>query len=388
MEKGIWKKYDCEPENWDNEAASYQKLYNDLKGSNVSWRIAESKQECMDELCGEKIPYYGTGPGDIYVYYHEEDGKQIPKFYIKVMKYYEFETKCEKNFILFNGGSLGYDGINNKYLPILIAKLREIDEEKNAKFITQLEERYKNYQRLLFLKDKQEYTEEELIFIYLMAYKENSQLALELLNGRNIQVDFDSLSNENKANLFVIVRDNQISNQLNITSKEVLLILAQKGSLKQLTNTTEEIIDDSDFIKELLTEFLKVKNVLNLHELEYHLPAKYQSDFNFLKLIIQYSEMSSFILWTWIKNNPELKAKTSNPYFVYELMDLIVRTYMNNNSSYPKYMYYLTCFPESIVEHIENHLLVGPEPTKAGEQFKKQTLTLIQEEKKLVLTKK
>ena len=44
MEKGIWKKYDCEPENWDNEAASYQKLYNDLKGSNVSWRIAESKQ--------------------------------------------------------------------------------------------------------------------------------------------------------------------------------------------------------------------------------------------------------------------------------------------------------------------------------------------------------
>ena len=384
MEKGIWKKYGIVDFDSSGERSSYDELYDDLKNSGKTWEIACNHQICKYHLTGENEFW----PGDIYVYYCEQNGKRIPEFYIKVMKTYDYKNKREKNFITFNGSSLGHDDIDDKYLPELIKKLHEIDSEKNAEFIVKLDQRYANYQRLLFLKDKQEYTEEELIFIYFMAYKENSQLALELLNGRNIQVDFDSLSNENKANLFVIVRDNQISNQLSITSKEVLLILAQKGSLKQLTNTTEEIIDDSDFIKELLTEFLKVKNVLNLHELEYHLPTKYQSDFNFLKLIIQYSEMSSFILWTWINSNQDLKQKMCNPDFAYEIMDTLTRTHINTNIYYPQYASFLTCFPSEALLDIENHLLIGPEPNQGREELKNEVLSLIQGEKKLILTRR
>ena len=388
MEKGIWKKYGIVDFDSSGERSSYDELYDDLKNSGKTWEIACNHQICKYHLTGENEFW----PGDIYVYYCEQNGKRIPEFYIKVMKTYDYKNKREKNFITFNGSSLGHDDIDDKYLPELIKKLHEINSEKNAEFIVKLDQRYANYQRLLFLKDKQEYTEEELIFIYFMAYKENSQLALELLNGRNIQKDFDSLSSGNKANLFMVIRDNPVSSNLIITSKEILLRIAQKSSLKQLTNATEEIVDDKEFVIQLLAKFLDAnknsQTISKTADLEDYLPTKYQSDLDILKLIIEKSQMDSFTFWMWINSNQDLKQKMCNPDFAYEIMDTLTRTHINANIYYPQYASFLTCFPSEALLDIENHLLIGPEPNQGREELKNEVLSLIQGEKKLILTRR
>ena len=115
MEKvnGIWKKYEKTKNIGWNKGASYDALYNDLKNSGKDWIIAKDYAECQDQLCGEQFPCYGTGPGDIYVFYRQEDGKNIPEFYIKIS-----EKKWEKeksNYISFNDRDLKSSGIDFNY---------------------------------------------------------------------------------------------------------------------------------------------------------------------------------------------------------------------------------------------------------------------------------
>lgn len=384
MKSGIWKKYGIVDTGGSCEGKSYAELYADLKYSGKNWSIARDYQTCVNHLTGENE----FRPGDIYVYYFEKNGERIPEFYIKVMQTYDFKAKCKKNYIMFNGSTLGYDGINDEYLPELIEKLREIDAEENAEFIKKLEERYKNYQRLLSLKSREEYTEEELIFIYLMAYKNNSNLALCLLSGRNIKEDFDSLSEENKANLFMVLCDNPISSKLTITSKEVLLGIARKGSLKHLAHTSEELIADKDLILEVLKCFLEAIKVLINYDLEDYLPTCYQSDLDVLNLIFEHLQMNSFTFWLWVQKNPELREKISNSDFSYQLMHYLVSSYIKAEVLYPRYANYLTTLPDELVNDIENHLLIGPEPTESREHLKNETLTLIQKEKQLVLVRR
>ena len=384
MKSGIWKKYGTVDLVHQSSHESYDELFNDLKDSGKNWGIAYRYETCRNHLTGENQ----FKPGDIYVYYTEQNGKLVPEFYIKVMKYYNSQNKTEENMVMFNGSLLGYDGIDDQYLPELIEKLREIDAEKNAEFITKLEERYKNYRRLLSLKSREEYTEEELIFIYLMAYKNNSNLALCLLNGRDIKEDFDSLSEENKANLFMVVCDNPISGNLTITSKEVLLSIARKGSLKHLVHTSEELLADKDLILEVLKCFLEaIKNLINF-DLEECLPAQYQSDLDILNLIFEHLQLNSFTFWLWVQKNPELREKISDPDFSYQLMQYLVSSYIKAEVLYPRYANYLTTFPDELVDDIENHLLMGPEPTELRENLKNETLTLIQKEKQLVLVRR
>lgn len=384
MKSGIWKKYGIVDTGGSCEGKSYAELYSDLKYSGKNWSIARDYQTCVNHLTGENE----FRPGDIYVYYFEKNGERIPEFYIKVMETYDFKAKCKKNYIMFNGSTLGYDGINDEYLPELIEKLREIDAEKNAEFITKLEERYKNYQRLLSLKLKEEYTEEELIFIYLMAYKNDSNLALCLLSGRDIKKDFDSFSDENKANLFMVVCDNPISSKLTITSKEVLLGIAQKGSLRQLPYTSEELIADKKLILEVLKVFFEVIKSSANFDLEDCLPVQYQSDLDVLKLIIEHWGQYSFTFWMWVQKNSELKEKLSNPDFGYELMDTLIRSSIKNDCICPIYESYLSCLPNEVLKDIEDHLLIGPESTLTREALKKENLTLMNGEKKLILARR
>jgi len=279
---GIWVKYDCEPGNWYNEDASYNKLYNDLKDTNIDWSIAKSKEQCMDQLCGEFIACDGTVAGDIYVYYLNENNVKNPILYMHVDKFVYDLKKEKKNHIVFNGCSIGYDGIDNKYLPELIRKLKKIDENKNKRYIEEFETRYKNYQRVLFLNKQETYTEEELVFLYFMAYKKGDNLAISVVEKRNIQKDFDNFTDENKVKLYLSVKDSSISNKLNITSRKILLDIAQNGYLKQLNNTTEEIINDKEYIMKLLKVFYEAdKKSLRGIELDRYLPEKYKTDIMF-----------------------------------------------------------------------------------------------------------
>ena len=213
-------------------------------------------------------------------------------------------------------------------------------------------------------------------------------MALCLLNGRDIKEDFDSLSEENKANLFMVVCDNPISGNLTITSKEVLLSIARKGSLKHLVHTSEELLADKDLILEVLKCFLEaIKNLINF-DLEECLPAQYQSDLDILNLIFEHLQLNSFTFWLWVQKNPELREKISDPDFSYQLMQYLVSSYIKAEVLYPRYANYLTTFPDELVDDIENHLLMGPEPTELRENLKNETLTLIQKEKQLVLVRR
>ena len=70
------------------------------------------------------------------------------------------------------------------------------------------------------------------------------------------------------------------------------------------------------------------------------------------------------------------------------VMSSLVSNYVKQNELYPQYATYLTTFPTETVEHIEDYLLIGPEPTPEREKLKAETLTLIEGEKKLVLARR
>lgn len=384
MENRVWKKYEMVDLDNGSDSKSYDELFEDLKDSGKEWGIAYRRETCKNHLTGENE----FKPGDIYVYYVEKNGTMVPEFYLKIMDSYDFRSKKKTNLVMFNGATLGYDGIEDHFLPDLIAKLREIDEEKNAKYIRKLEERYANYQRLLFLKLKETYTEEELIFIYYMAYQKNSALALELIKLRNIKADFANFSDENKANMFAILKDNQVTEQFEVTSKDVLLGIAQKGILKHLPCTSEELLNSKELILEVLGLFFEASKNLITFDLEDYLPVRYQSDLEVLDFIFEHLQMNSFTFWMWVQNNPELKEKISDPNFVRRVMSSLVSNYVKQNELYPQYATYLTTFPTETVEHIEDYLLIGPEPTPEREKLKAETLTLIEGEKKLVLARR
>ena len=383
---GMWVKYDCEPGNWHNDDASYNKLYNDLKDSNVEWSIAKNKYECMRQLCGEYICCDGTVAGDIYVYYVNDNGVKNPILYIHVSEFDDTWTKEKKNHIYFNECSLGYDGIDNEYLPELIGKLREIDKNKNKYFIEKLETRYKNYQRVLFLNKQETYTEEELLFLYFMAYEESDSLAISIIEKRDIQKDFDDFTDENKVKLYLSVKDSSISDKLIITSRKILIDIAKNKCLKQLNNTTEEIINDKKYIISLLEYFYESdKNSLNYFELERHLPEKYKTDIDVLEhFFYNYTTLISLMASGWISHSQNSKELSANPEFAYRLINSFTKALINNGEQYYANSL-LWVFEDSILNDIENHILIGPEPTKEREELKDRSIKELKLDKEKVL---
>lgn len=383
---GIWIKYDCEPGNWYNEDASYNKLYNDLKDTNIDWSIAKSKQQCMDHLCGEFIACDGTVAGDIYVYYLTENTVKKPILYMHVDEFVDDLTKEKKNHIFFNGCSIGYDGIDNEHLPGLIKKLYEIDENKNKRYIEEFETRYKNYQRVLFLNKQETYTEEELLFLYFMAYKKGDSLAISIVEKRDIQKDFDDFTDENKVKLYLSVKNSSISDKLIITSREILIDIAKNRCLKQLNNTTEEIINDKDYILNLLKAFYEAdKNSLRDIELDRYLPEKYKTDIDILEhLFYNYTSAVSLRIYDWIAHSLNSKELFTNKEFAYRLINSFIRASINKGQSYYGSSL-LWAFEDSILNDIENHILIGPEPTKEREELKDRSIKELKLDKEKVL---
>lgn len=381
MEKGIWKKYEKTERNKGIGRASYDELYDDLRNSGKNWNIANDYSECKDELCGELISYDGTMAGDIYVYYIEKDGRLCPEFYIKVREFRDLWTEEKKNHILYNNNSLGYDGIDNKYLPELILKLREIDEVKNWHYIIELEERYKNYQRLLSLENKKDLTEDDIIFIYKMSYRTTKELLFPMIESRNIQDDYDSLSDEGKVKLFLVVKNDKISNKLSIDSKNILMKLAYNGSLKQLNNASEEVINDKEYIMQLLSCFFEAdKKTIRDLELILYLPKRYQSDIDVLEFIFSNYYFRPLSLNEWIRKNSMLRENMKNPEFSYRLVNSFIRRLISNGDTYYK-CGFMDLLDYSLLDDIENHILIGPEVSQEKEELKNISIGVLKEER-------
>lgn len=373
---GTWVKYDREPGNW--KGASYHKLQEDLKGADDSWQDVS----WADQLSGEFIPREGTEAGDIYIYYEIKDGVKSPIFYLYVKEFEDIHTKEKKNYIEFNGSTLTYDWIDIKYIPELIFKLREIDEVKNKRYIEELEEGYERYQKLLSLKDKKTYTEEELLFIYYMAYTKDEELAVTMLTGRDIQKVFDNLKTENKIKLFLSVKDSKISDKITVTSKEILLAIAQNGCLKQLNNAPDEIINDKNFIIKVLECFNSSdKYKINRYELKY-LPSRYQTDIDILEQCLYNYAINDSLISDWICERKDL---ASNKEFAYRLINAYIKSVIDEGYSYSE-TFLLTVFEDDVLNDIENHVLIGPETTLKREQLKRESIESLKLNKEKLLS--
>ena len=242
INNGIWVKYASEPGNWSDKNANYIKLYNDLKDSGKDWDIAKDINACQNELCGEMIPSEGISSGDIYVYYEKQDNKDVPVFFIKIS-----DLNKDKSYIEYNGTNSVFYGIDSKYISEVIVKLNELDKDKHKKHIDDLKIRYMEYSVLLSLLEKEELEEDEINFIYYMAYKRYNDKAINKIKDRNISEDFKNFSIDAKVRLFKNVTTSENQNNLIIDSKEVISKLAKEGYLNQLNNASKEIIDDREF---------------------------------------------------------------------------------------------------------------------------------------------
>lgn len=358
MENRIWKKYEKTTRKPKEERASYHDLYEDLKDSRRSWEIAQSLDECKEQLCGVDLRTSGVEPeaGDIYVYYALESGKLIPILYFKII---QFDDGKMRHFIEYNGDSSGHKEIGIQYLPEVIRKLKEIDSERNQEYIEELEVRYYNHYHLLELQSKVEYTEEELLFLYDM-YRRNDidrTLVEPKIQNRNIEDDYESVSEEGKARLFIIVKDTELASQLSISSKKVMTLIATKECLKSLQNASKEILNDKDYMMELVQVFSEADSIgLNTIQLDY-LPECYRIDSDILSLILYYG--GDMVVSNWLAKCPEEKLKS--PEFVYPLIEAFIKGRIRNGSSYYE-SNLLWHFPNEILNDIENHIMFGPEP--------------------------
>lgn len=367
----IWKKYCKCDTRYSKEKTSYDELYADLKNCNKDWPIAQEYDSCKDHLCGELVPCDNINPGDIYVYYEQRDDKLEPIFYFKIEEHIDYETKDRKNYITINDASIGCVSIEDKYLPVLINKLNEIDQEKNKIYVDTLQGRYNEYIKLCNLINQKELTEEDIVFIYYMACIKNHTLAISSIQNRNIQNDFDNLSENNKVELFLAVQSNPICNLITINDKNILRLIAQNKCLRFFKNISQDIINDKEFVISLLLHFFKSdKGALNNHQLIWYLPPIYQTDIEILELIFyNYTTSICLDIAKWIEDSKDYELLKKNKEFACRLIDSFTRSLIMRNQTYYD-CYMLWAFDNETIEHLDEHILIGPEISEEKQYLK------------------
>lgn len=174
---------------------------------------------------------------------------------------------------------------------VMVNKLGEIDKTKNKESIESLKQHYADYQKILGLKEKDMISEDELTFLYKMAYSNRyrsiKNLSLSILEKRDINKDYNSFSFKGKVELFLNIQDSIVARKLKIEEKEVMTTLAQKGCISQLKSASEDIINDRNYIVDLLETFIKSNSINNYKSKLYkNLPDKYRTDVKILELLL------------------------------------------------------------------------------------------------------
>lgn len=375
MKKGIWKKYKKNNSRHSLEKTSYDELYDDLKDSNKDWQIAQDYEWCKDHLCGELVPCYNIKPGDIYVYYEVKNNSLNPVFYFKIEKHIDYDTKEEKNYIELNGSSLSCANIEEKYIPLLIEKLKEINKTKNQHYINTLTKRYEEYTKLIQIANKETLDENDILFLYYMACTKKHSIAISKIKERELIDDYNNLSTENKVKLFLEIQNDEICNSIIITDKNILKLLAQNKCLRFFKNTSNEIINDKEFIKELLINFFNSdKSKSNDQQLTKYLPDIYRTDLEIIELIFyNYTTAITLQIAKWFEQSSNIEILRKNKKIAVKLIDSFTRALISRNQAY-----YNNCLPwifdNNTIENMDNHILIGPEQTEEKEYLKQSSI--------------
>lgn len=375
MKKGIWKKYEKNNSRHSLEKTSYDELYDDLKDSNKDWQIAQDYEWCKDHLCGELVPCYNIKPGDIYVYYEVKNNSLNPVFYFKIEKHIDYDTKEEKNYIELNGSSLSCANIEEKYIPLLIEKLKEINKTKNQHYINTLTKRYEEYTKLIQIANKETLDENDILFLYYMACTKKHSIAISKIKERELIDDYNNLSTENKVKLFLEIQNDEICNSIIITDKNILKLLAQNKCLRFFKNTSNEIINDKEFIKELLINFFNSdKSKSNDQQLTKYLPDIYRTDLEIIELIFyNYTTAITLQIAKWFEQSSNIEILRKNKKIAVKLIDSFTRALISRNQAY-----YNNCLPwifdNNTIENMDSHILIGPEHTEEKEYLKQSSI--------------
>ena len=214
-EDGIWITYHHETEEEANEKETkgempeYLKLYNSLQGHNTGWCTAGDKETAKDQICGIDT-YVG---GEFHVYYTKDENNEykIPRIAIRM----------EENDIgeirgIAEGQNIedGLESIIEQKLKS-IPTLKEIDIKKNLikidnmKKLTELNKKNKN---------KEEFTEEDILFIYELerriqgfGYEKDNRIE-EIVDSRDEEEDFKKLTDPQLVLEMIKAEDMKIEN--------------------------------------------------------------------------------------------------------------------------------------------------------------------------------
>lgn len=394
---GEWIKYEEEKGKIiTDKETSYYRLYQDVKNSDTLWPIT-SLERCFDDLRGDMMTGLGMS-GDIYVYYeiNSETKERKPLMYFMannsvVEKGTKFVEVYGRNLPIDNEENRNFN-VEPRLIPVLIDKLREI--KAMSRIITEFEDKEKSYKELERIKNNGAKTEDDILTIYQNFHRRDTTLVYELVNGRNIEDDFNFLSPENKAKLIVILcKMNSITEYgfpsilpltrlkrmnskgeneklLDISDKDILIATANDTKLKCLGFASDALLKDKSFIMEMVS----MLKLIGGDYIETYIPDEFKLDLDILQMA---TRSNPFELQQIIGNyryNEILKEKIDKLFSDREYARKLIEYHFKNVLSNPKYVEELFTAPKliwhfdpEILENIENTILWGPEPTRKRE---------------------
>lgn len=309
------------------------------------------------------------------MYYEIENNLLVPVFYFKIEEHVDYDTKKEKNYIEINGSSVVCADIDEKYIPILIKKLNEIDKIKNQHYINVLTKKYNEYTKLIQILAKEVLDENDILFLYYMACTQKHEKAISKIKERNVVSDYNYLSSDNKIKFFLEIQNDKICDSLLISDKNILKLLAKNKCLRFFKNTTIDIINDKEFVKELLMIFFNSdKKIMYKQQLLCYLPEIYRKDLDMLEFIFyNYTTSFTLTLTKWFEKTNDIEFLRKNKQFVCRLIDSFSRSLILKNQSY-----YNNCilwfFDDEVINNMDTHVLIGPEPTEEMEILKELSI--------------
>ena len=125
---------------------------------------------------------------------------------------------------------------------------------------------------------------------------------------------------------------------------------------------------------QLLSCFFEAdERALNDLELSLYLPKRYQSNIDVLELIFGNYYFRPLSLNNWILKNSVLRKNMKNPDFSYRLVNSFIRRLIANGDTYYK-CGFMDLLDDSILDNIENHILIGPELSQENENLKNKSI--------------
>ena len=110
--------------------------------------------------------------------------------------------------------------------------------------------------------------------------------------------------------------------------------LAEKGSIQQFKNTSEETIKDKNFVIEVLEKFYQTPRAKSgFGEFFRNLPEEYTTDIEVLEsALLKYSTALNIQIASWIQQAENKEELVNNRQYLYRLINAFAQSLINDNN--------------------------------------------------------